>query len=309
MNEELHRFGAGGHLAGIVTLPGGRQHNVADTPGVVFITAGLMHKPGPYRLYVRLARTLAASGFPCLRFDLSGIGESGTGGDAEDAESVALRDVGDAMNKLSAENIATRFVLIGLCSGAEVAHRVALRDARVCGVVALDGFILRNAKYYLWHYLPRALSVSKWLDFIGRRLSPRRSGSEPEDEEQTALEFWRGPAPPRAQLEKEFTQLAARGVQQFYIFSGGSGDCSYAGQFRDVFRRVRFNDTLTVHFNRDADHMYILDADRRQLTGAISRWMQQRFSTAPSTRRTGAADVYRTGTTSPVRLAGRRLHE
>ena len=276
MREEIRRLGNAGRLSGIVTLPPDHAAHTAKGPLVIFITAGLVHKPGPHRLYVQLARTLAASGFTCLRFDLSGIGESAFGHDRGDAERAAVDDVREVMDELASEYDATTFVLAGLCSGAEVAHRTAVADARVRGMVALDGYILRNVRYYVHHYLPRVFSLRKWLDFARSRLHGGASGL-PHDAEQEALEFWAGPPPSRAALENDFRALVSRDVRQLQVFSGGSGDCSYENQFRDVFSNVDFRNTLTLRYNRAADHMYILSSDRRNLIRTITRWMHRNF--------------------------------
>ncbi|HEX7046983.1 MAG TPA: alpha/beta hydrolase [Gammaproteobacteria bacterium] len=279
MSEQLHRFGIDAHLCGVLNMPpsavpsGGR-------PAVIFITAGLLHKPGPFRLYVELSRTLAAMGIPALRFDLSGIGESGRSRTGESAEQSSVTDVREAMDSLAEELGTRRFVLTGLCSGAEVAHRAASQDTRVCAVVAMDGYMVRTPAYYWWHYLPRVFSARKWLDFAASKLQRLRAGgrrrmeSTPEEE---ALAFWEGPGPDRDQLVMEFKSLCQRNVRQLQIFSGGSGDCSYEGQFRDAFKDVDFGELLDVCFFPEADHLYVLQTDRRRLLRTITRWLGKHF--------------------------------
>src|SRR4051812_36564069 len=73
MKESCCRFGEHGHLVGITTEPSGRRRRV----GCVLVSAGLVPKLGPYRLYTHVARRLARDGFTTLRFDLGGIGDSG----------------------------------------------------------------------------------------------------------------------------------------------------------------------------------------------------------------------------------------
>lgn len=280
MMETPLRFGPGARLCGMLATA--NTTDTRDSPAVVFITAGLLHKPGPYRLYADLARVLAPAGFASLRFDLSGIGESRSRPGNESAEHTAVADVRDAIDALVAETGCTRVVLAGLCSGAEVAHRAALADARVCGIIALDGYIVRTPAFYFWHYLPRIVSLRKWAGFIAakfrrlrdRALAPQRSADD------DALAFWAGPGPDREQLVREFDALCRRGVWQLQIFSGGSGDCSYENQFHDAFGEASFRGLIDVRFHADADHMYVLNADRRMLTRAIARWMQERFSEA-----------------------------
>lgn len=278
MKEDLHRFGADGRLCGIVHLPATEVRE--NTSAVIFITAGLIHKTGPFRLHVDLARALAAKSVPSLRFDLSGIGESEACQSGESAEQSAITDVKTAMDALVEKLGVRHFILVGLCSGAEVAHRTALSDARVTGFVAMDGYIARTRAYYFWHYLPRIFSAAKWLDFLRskwHRVRDRNSATAADTAEDEALAFWEGPGPSRDKLAAEFRALCDRGVRQLQIFSGGSGDYSYPAQFQHAFHDVDFRDLLDVHYLRNADHVYILQSDRQQLIQLISQWITQRF--------------------------------
>lgn len=285
MSEQLHRFGADAHLCGVLNQPDA-GHSGDAKPAVVFLTAGLLPKPGPFRLYVELARTLEHAGFAALRFDLSGIGESGTTKRDADAAQSAVADVREAMDMLAAETGAQRFILAGLCSGAELAHRAAVSDERVCGMIAMDGYILRTPAYYLWHYLPRVFSARKWFGFTRAKLARlRRRPAADGDAGEESLAFWGGPAPAREHLVAEFALLCRRNVRQLQVFSGGSGDCSYEGQFRDAFRGVDFNGLLDVKFLPETDHVYVLQADRQRLMNVIIRWTQENFAREPSAER------------------------
>ena len=74
MTERAVVFGPDQTLVGIVTSP---EHAPAGgTRAVIMANIGLHHRVGPYRLYVDLARRLAARGLVALRFDLSGLGDS-----------------------------------------------------------------------------------------------------------------------------------------------------------------------------------------------------------------------------------------
>ncbi|HSJ97223.1 MAG TPA: alpha/beta hydrolase, partial [Myxococcota bacterium] len=53
VEEHLCRFGADGHLFGIVSRPRGAR---ADAPAMILLNAGSIHHVGPNRLYVLLAR-------------------------------------------------------------------------------------------------------------------------------------------------------------------------------------------------------------------------------------------------------------
>src|SRR5205085_6183975 len=69
--ETLCRFGADSHLFGVLTEPGEKR----DLPAVILLNAGSIHRVGPSRLYVRIARELAQDGFASLRLDHEGLGD------------------------------------------------------------------------------------------------------------------------------------------------------------------------------------------------------------------------------------------
>jgi len=59
LTEEPLHFGEGGRLFGILTLPADLPGNARELPVFVFLSAGLLHRAGPRRLHVHLARELA----------------------------------------------------------------------------------------------------------------------------------------------------------------------------------------------------------------------------------------------------------
>src|SRR5574339_577479 len=102
-------FGERRQLVGTVSLP---DRVDRDPIAVLLPNTGLEHRVGPNRLHVYLARALADAGFPTVRLDLSGMGDS-TSSDTADP----LRDLGAAMDALESQGIAGRFAALGLCSG------------------------------------------------------------------------------------------------------------------------------------------------------------------------------------------------
>ena len=57
---------------GILTQPEAAQHSVC----VLMLNAGMLHRVGPYRLYVNLAKQLAHRGFYSSRIDQNGKGDT-----------------------------------------------------------------------------------------------------------------------------------------------------------------------------------------------------------------------------------------
>ena len=75
MNESALLLGSDASLAAVVTDPEPGA-GAPQAPAVLWLSAGFLHRVGPNRLYVTMARRLAALGFTSVRFDFSGIGDS-----------------------------------------------------------------------------------------------------------------------------------------------------------------------------------------------------------------------------------------
>jgi hypothetical protein len=75
----------------------------------------------------------------------------------------------------------------------------------------------------------------------------------------------------------ELAALLTRGVQALYIYSGGYKLYNYTGQFFDDFPNVRHHPGVEVEYLPDADHTYMLMADREQLIDRVETWFLSRF--------------------------------
>lgn len=269
MHEQAFRFGQAHHLVGIV----GHTGTSSQAVGVILLNAGLVYHVGPFRMHVELARQLNTAGYATLRFDLSTLGDSGAGETAQSAASQLQGDVGDAMALLAEQSGCTRFVLVGLCSGASHAHLVASRDPRVAGAVFLDGHAFRTTGFYLRHYLPRMANPVRVIRFLFRRRASDAPGGEAD---------FQAPRPPREQVVAELETMLGRDLKLSFIFSGGaSGYFNHVRQFGECFgRRIAQHPNVSVHLFRDSDHTYILNEDRQRLLGLIQHWLQQHFPTA-----------------------------
>lgn len=143
--EEACAFGEENHLFGVVSRPAG----VASRPAIVMFNAGCVHHVGPNRLSVTLARTLAAAGFPSLRFDLDGIGDSvarGAGPENDPYPPSALDDARSAFEFLKRRYGYRDFVALGLCSGAHTSFHAGLQFEDEC----IGELILINPLTFYW---------------------------------------------------------------------------------------------------------------------------------------------------------------
>ena len=137
MQERIIKFGPHSSLVGILTEADTRQQKDLC---VIISNSGLIHKPGPNRLSVKIARQLAAMGVCTFRFDFSGTGDSPLSGTAGNTLSANIAEIRSAMDKLSPVTGVSRFALYGLCSAAEVSFKASLVDDRVSCLVLVDGY-------------------------------------------------------------------------------------------------------------------------------------------------------------------------
>ncbi|MDQ2780216.1 MAG: hydrolase 1, exosortase A system-associated [Pseudomonadota bacterium] len=134
----------GDRMLGIVSLPGNGASNHTDI-GVVIIVGGPQYRAGSHRQFVMLARHLAASGHPTLRFDCRGMGDSS--GAPRNFESFS-NDIGAAVDALQrAAPTVQRVVLWGLCDAASAAllYGDENADPRVAGLALLNPWVRSEA--------------------------------------------------------------------------------------------------------------------------------------------------------------------
>jgi pimeloyl-ACP methyl ester carboxylesterase len=277
--ERAFRFGRARHLVGVAGIPPGAHRAV----GVIVLNTGLMHRVGPFRLHVELTRRLNALGYPTLRFDLSTLGDSGASAEAASREQQIAADVADAMALLGHQSGCTRFVLVGLCRGAQAAHAAACTEAAVTGAIFLDGYIYRTAGFRLRHYLPRLLNPARWRGFLARKL---RQAAEPEEASFGSI------YPPRARVRRELAGMLARGLKLYFVYSGGIGEqFNHPRQFRECYGRgVARHPAVRMDLLDGTDHTYTLVCDRLRLFGHVEGWLLETFPVSPVSRPEPAAE-------------------
>ena len=150
----------GSRLYGILHLP---QH--IRSKGVVIVVGGPQYRVGSHRQFTLLARHLAASGTPVMRFDCRGMGDSeGAPRTFEDVEEDIRCAIDAFLNEISGIN---QLVIWGLCDAASAALFYAHRDERVTGLVLLNPWIRTDqgaAKVYLKHYYrTRIFQPELWI--------------------------------------------------------------------------------------------------------------------------------------------------
>ena len=265
MINEAVVFGAHRNLVGAITRTSLHQSDVA----AILLTPGMLHHAGPYRLHVDIARAIAKQDILSLRFDLSGIGESLAVGAQGRSIDRAKNETSLAMDYLQERFGTRKFVLFGLCSGADDSVHTAVNDDRVVGLVTMDGCGYPTKTFFrnriMHHYLPRILSPSKWVSVVRRMLSDQ-SNSTSSQLANDVREF-----PDRDEAAREFRALVDRRVLMHFIFTGGIQDYyNYEGQFWDMLPDVQWHGRATTSYYSDMDHVGLLCEDREKLVDEIS---------------------------------------
>lgn len=273
MKDSVCQFGPEHNLVGILTEPAGSGAR-PDSPAVVMLNVGLLHRVGPQRMSVELARSLAQSGIRSLRFDMGGYGDSDVSTDANSDEIRVFADIKRAMDFLEAEHDIHRFVLFGSCSGADNSHEVALRDPRVAGAIMLDGYGYWTTRSYINYYLPRFFRPSVWINLVRRTLSPSKKSNGDRSPLRQQL---RRPFGPPLQVKQEIQTLVDRGTQMLYFYTGGvESYYNYAGQFFDMFRGLDPRGKVEVQYYQNADHTYTFAEDRERMCKRVVEWCRSR---------------------------------
>lgn len=168
MKESVLLFGPEKSLTGVITDPPPEARR-GEGPSVVLLNAGLVHRVGPNRLYVRLARRLAASGLVVARFDLSGVGDSRPAGERSGFTERAVAETRACMDLLASTRGTGCFVVGGLCSGADNALVAAGEDPRIVGLALLEPVSAPSTAQVIDSYRDRLLLPASWIRLLTGR--------------------------------------------------------------------------------------------------------------------------------------------
>ncbi len=277
VTEQALQFGLSGSLVGILARP--PSDPPVRRPAVVILNTGIVHRVGHHRMYVTMARQLAAAGHYVLRFDFSGIGDSPSRGGDLSPMTAFQTDIAEAFDWLSASYAASSFVLVGLCSGADIALRYGYSDRRVVGLVLLDPAIPPTRRFYADYIGQRLTNLRSWLSFaLGRGriwqdvVERIRSAIKTKSSDnRTSLIDPRM----RGELELVYTSLVTRGSRLLVVLSSKTlhGRQSYREQLLDAFPNVPFGDKLRLEQFENSDHTFTSAGDRERLIEVVSTWI------------------------------------
>jgi exosortase A-associated hydrolase 1 len=277
-------------LIGVLHLPvnGGKR-------GVLIVVGGPQYRVGSHRLFVDVARSLARSGIPVLRFDYRGMGDSDGRYQGFEHINEDIRAAMDAFerNVPGLEDI----VLWGLCDAASAVLFYASSDTRVKGIALINPWvrtIAGQARAYLKHYYVQRLLDRdfwrKWMSGNARPLTMIRSllrvladaGRSGSDTPPAQLEQGRGPIMPApASDPAPVPDRMARSLAAFRgpVMIVTSGKDLTAAEFNDLartsgrWRRLLRNPRLTAHELKECDHTFSREAWQDEVVALTRKWV------------------------------------
>lgn len=294
-------FGEDRRLFGILAEPA-QPAASPDRPCVLLLNVGANHHVGPNRMYVVLARELAARGYSSFRFDVAGLGDSLIAPGARENRLYSKDSVGDvkaAMSFVAQARGTKRFVLVGLCSGAYLAFHTAVEDQRVCGQVLLnpqtfewkegDSLELsaRRSYFSTRFYARAAMDYRVWLRVARGEVDVRgiagalrgRVQERIRGGLQTVLARVGGRSVAQTEVERAFHALSDRGVESLLVFSFEDGGLDMiATHLGHEGRKMRGRRNFALEIVEGADHTFTPLSSQTALYELLLRHISARFA-------------------------------
>lgn len=287
--DEVLTLGGDGRLVGIVSHPSGGDRVARGAtmapgttgPGSILLNAGVLHRVGPHRLHVTLARRLAGVGVTSLRLDLGGIGDSAASPDVTSFRESAVADTRLAMTGMTEMFGIPRFVLFGICAGADNSIATALADDRVAGIVLVDPPTHPTRRSRLRYLYTRVAKRGRPQDVVrwGLKTADRglqRAIARLRGSDEPARPSGKREAPPLPVYRAQLTRLVDRGVRILAIFSGihGAG-YNHPEQLFEWFPALRGR--IDHAYFSDANHTFTELSVQTELVDTVTRWMAKNF--------------------------------
>ncbi len=278
--EETRCFGPDNRLIGTLTLP--LSPPIRPLPGLILLNAGVLPRIGPHRLNVELARTAAQLGVPAIRFDFPGLGDSGFTSSRLSHDDQALEAIEHAMMQLTDTACAPdKFLIAGLCSGADVGLMMAKRNFRIVGLFMIEPYYYPNALSQPLRTLRRLKEYGllrasgRIAQIIGQRIG-RRAGADdeplPMDPEEGAR-----PTPSREKFLGDLSMLLRRGVHLELIYANTlMGRFDFRHHHRHIFRYLGKQPHFHVELVPNTDHSFTRIAARQHLVQRMKQWLEQK---------------------------------
>ncbi len=272
-------FGERKNLIGILSQAGVQvdsQDKLSESrPLVLILNSGFVHRPGPFRMNREFSMFLADNGYSSFRFDLSGVGDS----EKQAMDSMVykernLSDIGEALAFIKDTVRPSRIIIMGLCTGADLAHKAAVKYSEISGTVSLDGYGYPTPRFYLKRYGPVLLSPMRMFRVFFRLLLKLIPGVGTREVSESGVDAYYWILPDKKNYIADMESMHQAGKKHFYAYTGGVAEYyNYVDQFVDAFKAYAFKDDVQVSCFHYSDHTYILLSQRKQLFDKILKWL------------------------------------
>lgn len=265
-------------LVGVITRP--RDAGDPSTPTIVILNHAIVRRVGHHRMYVTLSRMLASAGRLAVRLDLSRIGDS-RGRSELLSPFGSFMAVKEVLDSIQTSHRAARFILVGLCTGADLALLYGRTDPRVVGLVLMDPTLPPTPRYY-YHCVLRPWSHFKnWknalagcggflrlaLAHVRQRLGRTRNPNQISLQD---LQF-------SPHLAECYNDAAKRGMKLLAAFTALSAGHAYKQQMLAAFPQISSGGSLQLQSFPNSDQRFSAPQDRSRLLKAIDAWVGVRW--------------------------------
>jgi pimeloyl-ACP methyl ester carboxylesterase len=275
VTERVMCFGDEENLVAIVSEPSQPR----QVPGVLILNAGVLHRVGPHRLHVQLARSLAASGYRVARLDLSGIGDSRALPGRMTFRESSVADIKTTLDGLVAEGDSAEFILFGICSGADNALAAAQVDPRIRGLVLVDPPTYATPASKVRHARGRLQGRRAWLRLpvrialaMLRRIAKvfRASSSSPAAEAHSGGRE----LPPMEDYRRQLNALVERNIRILVIYSGVLGArYNHEDQLFEAFPELKGK--IDCAYFPEANHTFTELSAQAALQARVLSWFNR----------------------------------
>ncbi len=286
--ESVLRFGEAGRLVGVLCRPR-IETKERGRSAMILLNTGANHHIGSGRTMVEHARFLAGEGHATLRMDCLGIGDSDwlpEGPLAVIHHEERAADVSraiDALEALGFDDISAA----GVCSGAFLAFRAALKDVRVKRLLLvnpqfwlpLSSEQLADARQGTFGststYLAKALSVDAWRRVLEGQVDPGALLSILREiaarGKKAVVSRFSKCSDPRTELESELSALGARDCETLLVLGASDSAREIFADHMGVANMASLPKGLEIEIIQGADHVFATRESRRAFGRLMAR--------------------------------------
>lgn len=272
MQESIMRAGSPIPMNGVVSHP---QQVDSSLPAVVILNSGLMHHVGTCRMSVKIARALAKRGVWSVRFDCPGIGDSLMNRERTTHLESSPGEITLVIDELKKISGIQRFVVLGLCSGADAGFCTAIENSNIVGIAQIDPYLFRTYKWYLYRYSRLLLDVNTYKKLFKRlfnKLLARENTTFAEN-------FFEIAEIGRELMEKDvviagYQKMVSRQQAVLAIITGGQASLfNHKTQFYDIFSDVDWKDLLDLQYFPEAEHILPEPEYQEKVKNCVINWV------------------------------------